>query len=390
MSEEPSTKAKAAALAERLAASTRLRQRRFELLPLSGPGAVFTEVQGRMPGDSTSAEGLADLIASIGSIGVLQPILVEELNHGARRLVAGERRLRACRIGSVDDPSNPHFQAIPAVVCPGPLAADERMTWQLVENLARTDLQPGELGAALVFERCALLQVRLEQAGCSPPADVLAHDDPVRRWQALERFRSQEGHHSLGAPWPDVLHRLGLPLSEDKAHQIWRALKDLPAEMTEEMDEQGVTLNTRIAFLRLARTRQDAATELWDAVRSTKRGQLLFGAIQEQLQHPELAVDSALDRAAQRHQAANESRATKLRRSEPVESTDEVPVTVVRATLDALAGLTRALRSGKVLGRYDTGSIRLYLAELTELLGTSDQPVGGLGQPESMSPDEAA
>jgi len=92
------------ALTRRLASSERLRQRRFELLPLSGPAASFTEVQGRSPGDSTSTEGLAELISSIATVGVLQPVLVEEMAGGkAHRLVSGERRLRACRRGAVLD-----------------------------------------------------------------------------------------------------------------------------------------------------------------------------------------------------------------------------------------------------------------------------------------------
>jgi ParB family chromosome partitioning protein len=41
------------------------------------------------------------------------------------------------------------------------LSEAERQTWQLVENLAREELQPGELAAALMFERCALLTVKL-------------------------------------------------------------------------------------------------------------------------------------------------------------------------------------------------------------------------------------
>ncbi|MEX0657695.1 MAG: hypothetical protein WD080_01040, partial [Egibacteraceae bacterium] len=62
-------------VARRLARSQRLTRRRFELLPLTGPGAAFTEVQGRLPGASTTPEGLAELISSIATVGVLQPIL---------------------------------------------------------------------------------------------------------------------------------------------------------------------------------------------------------------------------------------------------------------------------------------------------------------------------
>lgn len=396
MPEEPSTTTKAAALAARLSASTRLRQRRFELLPISGPGGVFTQVQGRMPGDSTSVEGLGDLIASIGEIGVLQPILVEHLPHGGYLLVAGERRLRACRIGAIDDPSNPHFQSIPAVVCPGPLTVDERATWQLVENLARADLQPGELGAALAFERCALLQVRLEQAGFPPPPDALAHDDPVARWSALEDFRIRSDLHSIGASWADVLKRLGLPLRPEKAHQIWRALKELPAEISEQMDEQEISLNARTAYLRLVRTKADDANELWTAVRTTQRGRLLAGAIQEKLSHPDLSVDDALARVEERHVAANEARAQKARRPDGNEAGPaavEVPAETTRAAIEALSTLAKALRAGQSVPRFDAGSLRLYVTEVVDLLDRATDPGDDSHDSDSdqmASPTEAA
>ena len=76
--------------ARRLSASPRLSQRRLDLLPLSGPGSVFAEVQGRRPGASTTPEDLAELVSSIASVGVLQPILVERLPDETLRLVAGD------------------------------------------------------------------------------------------------------------------------------------------------------------------------------------------------------------------------------------------------------------------------------------------------------------
>ena len=261
-----------AALAKRLAASAKLRKRRFELLPVSGPGSVFTEVQGRAPGDATSDEGLEDLISSIAQVGILQPILVEELPHGGRRLVAGERRLLACRRGAVLDPENPHFQNIPSVLCPGPLAADERTTWQLIENLARTDLQPGELAAALIFERCAVLTSRLEEQGCEIPLDVLALADPVARWEALRKFKESTDFRHISAPWPDVIHRLGLSLSEDKVVQLVRAFAQMPEDLAEEMDAEQIRLAPRLDWLKLSRNRREAADELWQAVRESGQG----------------------------------------------------------------------------------------------------------------------
>ncbi|HLH45683.1 MAG TPA: ParB N-terminal domain-containing protein [Acidimicrobiales bacterium] len=352
------------ALAARLAASARLRQRRFELLPPIGPGAPVTEPQGRKPGDTTSPEGLADLVSSISTVGVLQPILVEELPDRTRRLVAGERRLRACRIGAVDDPENPHFQAVPAVVCPGPLTLDERMVWQLVENLVRSDLQPGELAAALTYERSALLVSRLESVGHAPPAEITAIADPVERWRALDRFRVAAKLHHVGASWAEVISRLGLHLSAERAKALYHALSSLPADLSAEMDAEQISLHSRLAYLRLVRTRQDVADELWDAVRSTHRGELLYAACTESLDH-ELDAAAALDRAQERHDAANERRRQAARAAADGELADP---SVVRAALDALGALVRELRAGRRLGDYDAGSLRLLAGEIEQLM----------------------
>ncbi|WP_267887225.1 ParB/RepB/Spo0J family partition protein [Thermobifida halotolerans] len=79
-------------------------------------------MHGRGPGESTAPTELADLISSIASVGVLQPVLAEETTSPddapALRLVAGERRLRACRWSAVNLPDNSHvssFRNCPAV-----------------------------------------------------------------------------------------------------------------------------------------------------------------------------------------------------------------------------------------------------------------------------------
>ena len=73
------TPAGTAEAVQQLRLSPRLRQRRFARLPLRGDGTPFTELQGRVPGDSTTPADLADLISSISTVGVLQPVLVEEI-----------------------------------------------------------------------------------------------------------------------------------------------------------------------------------------------------------------------------------------------------------------------------------------------------------------------
>ena len=55
------------------------------------------------------AQALAELAASIRQVGVLQPILVTEID-GRYRIIAGERRWRASRLAELEE--------IPAIVRP--------------------------------------------------------------------------------------------------------------------------------------------------------------------------------------------------------------------------------------------------------------------------------
>ena len=353
-------------LARRLTVSERLRRRRFEVLALSGPDAAFSEPQGRGPGPSTAPANLAELISSIATVGVLQPILVEELPGGQRRVVAGERRLRATRWGAVHHPDNPHFAAIPAVVCPGPLGEAERRVWQLVENLAREDLQPGELAAALLYERCAVLVSKLLDAGVAVPAEVHL-DDPVLRWEALERLRVRSGCYQLGAPWEEVLRRLGIQMRAERSKDLLRAFKALPVELSADMDAHKVALATRMSFLRLDRGCQAAADELWAAVKSRGRPELLSAAVAERLDHPDLDGDQALERAEELHVAANAARRAALSPTPDEDVPDHGPLEVDHA-LEALRGLLADLRSGRQPAPYDAGSLRLFAEELLALV----------------------
>lgn len=90
-------------------------------------------------------EDLDALAASIGTHGVLQPVIVRGLANGDYQLIAGERRVRAARLAGLTQ--------IPAVVRE---PSDEEMVeLALIENLQRTDLNPLEeaLGFRLLVER---------------------------------------------------------------------------------------------------------------------------------------------------------------------------------------------------------------------------------------------
>ncbi|WP_439681457.1 ParB/RepB/Spo0J family partition protein [Embleya sp. MST-111070] len=411
-------------LNEALQRSERLRQRRFEMLPMRG--SVYTDIQGRGPGQSTSAEGLADLISSISTVGVLQAVLVEEIDGPGdvpeRRLVVGERRYRACRWGAVNQPDNPRFEMLPAVICPGPISAEERRTWQLVENLAREDLQPGELAAALLLERSAILHSQLVAARIEVVADVLRLEDPAARFQALEKLRGSDA--DLAAPWTLVLRRLGLQISSRRARELVAAFRTLPREISSEMDEHQVSLAARTNLARLTRGRREAASELWQAVQRLGRPDLLSAVTRAKGQDPALTPDEAVDVALSVRQDANAERAAKLTRDRtafgeiensgsgvgseveeegdlervvvapdaaaalvsnaregidvsPIEESTPVDPDVAEAALAGVRALNGQLAEGRVLHRFDSGSLRMLLAELTGHLDAAASSTGG-------------
>ena len=375
------TGSRTAELARRLRGSERLRLRRYESIPAVGPGAIWSEVQGRAPGSSTAPADLVELISSIATLGVLQPVLVEDLGERGRRLVLGERRVRSVLWGVVNHPDNPNFETVPAVVCPGPLTETDRRTWQLVENLAREDLEPGELAAALLFERSAVLVSKLVDAGVSVPGDVEDLDDPVERFRAVDRLRVEAGCHGLGAPWPEVLRCLGIQMGEDKAKALVRAFAAMPRELSADMDAAKVALATRLEYLRLARGgRADAAAELWAAVRAQGRPELLHAAVRQRLEDPDIDAEEAVERAVAMREAADEARSQSQLRSDAGEVAERVELAeeaegaeadpdAVAEALGGLRALLGELRAGRRLSRYDEGSARLLAAELVGLLG---------------------
>lgn len=91
----------------------------------------------RQPRTNWDLDALEELAASVGQLGVLQPVVVRP--NGARfELVMGERRLRAARMAGLTD--------IPALVRD---VADEALLREaVVENVLRADLNPLEEAAA--------------------------------------------------------------------------------------------------------------------------------------------------------------------------------------------------------------------------------------------------
>jgi ParB family chromosome partitioning protein len=110
----------------------------------------------RQPRRTFDEDAHAELTASIGGVGVLQPIVVRPAADGRYELIMGERRLRACRAAGRD--------SIPAII--RETADDELLRDALIENLHRAELNP--------LEEAAAYQQMLDDFG-------MTHDDLARR-----------------------------------------------------------------------------------------------------------------------------------------------------------------------------------------------------------------
>lgn len=92
------------------------------------------------PRKAFDEEALTSLAASISSMGIIQPIIVQENEEGNYTIIAGERRWRAARRVGLD--------LVPAIVQSG--GAQINLEQALVENLHREDLNPVE--EAMAFQ----------------------------------------------------------------------------------------------------------------------------------------------------------------------------------------------------------------------------------------------
>jgi ParB family chromosome partitioning protein len=136
------------------------------------------------------ADALDALAGSIGSVGLLQPLIVRPLEDGRYELVAGERRWRAAQRAGIE--------RVPAVVRTSP--EDERLQAALIENMVREDLNPVEQAracAALVDDLGISKEELARRVGRSRAAisnliRLLDLPDPVLT--LLERGDLSEGH----------------------------------------------------------------------------------------------------------------------------------------------------------------------------------------------------
>ena len=87
------------------------------------------------PRKNFDEEALSELASSIDEFGLIQPVVLYKDKEGSYILIAGERRLRACKILGKTD--------IKAVILEA--EEDKLRELALIENIQREDLNPIEL-----------------------------------------------------------------------------------------------------------------------------------------------------------------------------------------------------------------------------------------------------
>jgi ParB family transcriptional regulator, chromosome partitioning protein len=145
------------------------------------------------------AAALDALAGSIGSVGLLQPLIVRPLDDGRYELVAGERRWRAAQKAGIG--------RVPAVVRSSP--EDERLQAALIENMVREDLNPVEEAracASLVGDLGISKEELARRVGRSRAAIsnlIRLLDLPDSALTLLERGDLTEGHGRAILQVPD-------------------------------------------------------------------------------------------------------------------------------------------------------------------------------------------
>lgn len=93
------------------------------------------------PRKSFEEESLKELSESIKSVGIIQPLILEQISSSSYSIIAGERRYRAAKMAGL--------KTVPSVVVT--VNEAERIQMSLIENLQREDLNPIEEASAYKY-----------------------------------------------------------------------------------------------------------------------------------------------------------------------------------------------------------------------------------------------
>ncbi|HHW54972.1 MAG: nucleoid occlusion protein [bacterium] len=201
---------------------------------------------------------LAELADSIRRYGVLQPIVVRSGDEGLE-LVAGERRLRACKMLGLD--------TIPAVV--RDLSDEDLAVLALVENLQREDLH--------FLEEAQGYQRLLEEFG-------LTQEELAKRiGKSQSTIANKIRLLKLSPPVQDFISR------EIISERHARALLKLPGEeeqlaILEKIIERGLTVQETEAYIARLLQEKERKEKGRKVVRIYKDMRIFFNTIQQAVQ----------------------------------------------------------------------------------------------------------
>ncbi|MGB4482040.1 MAG: nucleoid occlusion protein [bacterium] len=201
---------------------------------------------------------LAELADSIRRYGVLQPIVVRSGDEGLE-LVAGERRLRACKMLGLD--------TIPAVV--RDLSDEDLAVLALVENLQREDLH--------FLEEAQGYQRLLEEFG-------LTQEELAKRiGKSQSTIANKIRLLKLSPPVQDFISR------EIISERHARALLKLPGEeeqlaILEKIIERGLTVQETEAYIARLLQEKERKGKGRKVVRIYKDMRIFFNTIQQAVQ----------------------------------------------------------------------------------------------------------
>lgn len=158
------------------------------------------------PRKTFEPESLNELADSIAENGLLQPIAVRHDPTGTGyRIIAGERRWRACRIAGLAE--------VPVVI--KDVTNEQAMELALIENLQREDLDPVEeaLGCRRLMDECGLTQEQAaKKLGKSRSAlanvlRLLSLPDPVLEELKIGAITTGHAKVILSLPTQELMER---------------------------------------------------------------------------------------------------------------------------------------------------------------------------------------
>lgn len=203
--------------------------------------------------DAADDPELAGLAASMGSEAaatLAQHPVVEALEGGQYRVIAGERRIRAARLAG--------WQTIPCVIRPrlDPLEAHRL---RVVENLHRKELHPLDQAIAL---KLAWYSTNAEAMGFGgQAAEILDREQAASKTLGeLETFLAENAFVPSHPPvsWDAALDRLGVAMDRERRKKLLQVLGVAPA-----VQEQLRQLDMTEASLRaLAKLEPEAQARL--------------------------------------------------------------------------------------------------------------------------------